>query len=271
MLSICIIGSNARRTADALSDRDVLLVGPQDAELDRVLTTWSARGWNASVFDRPSFCRLADVQSLFVQHVKQEGRIVRDDHGYLSATLASYVPKPDYQGERNDALRQALAIPPPNNDYWHDLCVADITYVLFRNAAILHLGSGGKYCFGFDELVAEIADEFGLKASEASSLLALRSGKHCYRARVLGHSGLVWLDLARYTIAKVATAMGDLRQSSVRAGTTTDDYFLQRLEELELVRLFSPIALDGIGVENPLYARWQKIKGAGGYPRPKLN
>lgn len=267
MLSICIIGSQARQTADDLSDRDVLFVAPASKVLDAVSANWRSKGWNVSVFDRFAFRRLAEVQSLFVQHVKQEGRIVRDDDGFLACTFDGFSPRTDYLGERNDALRHIAALPPVNGKYWHDLCLADVTYVFFRNAAILHLASSGRYCFGFKELVAAVASEFGFELSEQRAVLALRKLKHAYRQRLLDAPDLALLTAAQAAISRFHAALSDLHQSSIEDGTTTNEYLLQRLEELSFASTFTPPVLDALGPNDPLFERWQHMKGCGGYPK----
>ena len=271
MFSVCIIGSEARRTQDRLSDRDVLLVGRPTAELRCAHEAWQERGWNVSVFDRLAFSRLAEVQSLFVQHVKLEGRLVRDDEAYLQSTLEAYRPKPDYVGERNDALRAVGCLPHPSGNYWHDLCLGDIVSVLCRNAAILHFATSGRYCFGFEELVGAMTAEFDLGCEEEAGLLALRRMKYSYRARIDGDPSLAALPKALDAVRQMAIKMGDLRTSSVEAGITSDDYLRQRLMELEFVRESNPLVLDRLPKGHALETSWQAIKGAGGYPRPKLH
>lgn len=271
MLSVCIIGSEARRTHDALSDRDVLVVGSETAELRRTQKNWQERGWNVSVFDRLAFSRLAEVQSLFVQHVKLEGRLVRDDQAYLQSTFHTYRPKSNYVGERNDALRAIAHLPHPSGNYWHDLCLGDIVSVLSRNVAILHLATSYRYQFGFDELMGAMTAEFDLDHEEEAALLALRRIKYSYRARVEGDPSLASLPIGLRAMRRISDKLGDLRTSSIEAGITSDDYLRQRLIELELVRVSSPLALDRLPKGHPLEVTWQIIKGAGGYPRPKLH
>lgn len=269
MLSICIIGSQARRTADALSDRDVLLVGAPSSDRDRSTRDWTFGGWNVSVFDRPAFGRLAEVRSLFVQHVKQEGRIVRDDGDFLRCALAVYTPKPQYLGERNDALRQIAELPKQNGRYWHDLCLADVTYVLFRNAMILHLASIGQYCFGYDDLLDRAAEYLCLTPKQIEALLNLRTLKHAYRQRALAVDLNAKVDLAHNTIAMISGRVGGRDASAVAAGTTTDEYLCLRLYELKLAATITPPVLDALKPEHDLFHVWRSMTMAGGYPKDK--
>lgn len=270
MLSICIFGSQARRTADAMSDRDVLLVGPPSAALDRTAARWTVREWNVSVFDRLAFERLANVKALFLQHLKQEGRLLHDDDNFLASVLECYSPKADYSGERNDALAQIAALPPTTGAYWHDLCLADIVYVLFRNAAILHLASAGEYRFQYNALVNRMANLFDLDQRERLALLQLRDLKHGYRRRV--ESLTVWVPLqeARRVVDRMIERLPDMMTSSIAAGFTTDNYYKVRMTELDLVARHHPVLLDMLKPESDIYALWQLIRWGGGYPQPRI-
>ncbi len=267
MLSICVIGSQARGTADRLSDRDVLIVGVSGAERDARTLEWSTDGWNVSAFDTPAFTRLAHVGSLFVQHVKQDGRIVRDDGGRLRRTLASYSPKAEYIGERNDALRQIAALPGEDGRYWHDLCLADIVYVLIRNAAILHLGSRGQYCFSYDELIVRLANDLQLGEEPMRVLRCLRHLKHAYRSREARAEVQGLVDGARETASQIAKRVGGMDTSAIAAGATNDTYIKRRLRELELAASLGPKVLDAIPADHPLGKVWQDMIRSAGYPR----
>jgi hypothetical protein len=267
MLSICVIGSQARGTADSLSDRDVLIVGVSGAERDARAREWSTDGWNVSAFDTPAFRRLAQVGSLFVQHVKQDGRIVRDDGGRLRQTLARYSPKTEYIGERNDALRQIATLPGQDGRYWHDLCLADIIYVLIRNAAILHLGSRGQYCFSYDELILRLADDLQLDEEVMRVLRCLRHLKHAYRSREARAEVQGLVDGARKATALIAKRVGGLDTSAIAAGVTSDTYIKRRLCELELAASLGPKVLDALPADHPLGKVWQDMMRSAGYPK----
>lgn len=271
MLSICIFGSRARQTADAMSDRDILLVGPPSTALDRAVSRWTERSWNVSVFDRPAFERMAEVKALFVQHLKQEGRLLQDADDFLASVLERYSPKPDYSAERNDALAQIISLPPDTDDYWYQLCLSDIVYVLFRNAAILHLACGKEYQFQYDVLVDRMANMFDLGHRERLALLALRDLKHGYRQRVEGLAVRLLLQEARQVVDQMIEQLPDMSVSSIAAGVTTDDYFKLRLTELDLVTRYHPQHLDGLGPENDISVLWKRIRSGGGYPKPKVS
>jgi len=268
VLSICIFGSQARRTADSMSDRDVLLVGPPSRALDMAASRWAQSSWNVSVFERGALERLADVKALFLQHLKLEGRLILDDGNFLKSLLNSYSPKEDYSGERNDALAQIDALPCDTDKYWQQLCVADILYVLFRNAAILHLAGMNEYHFQFDVLVEKMGDIFNLSLKERKSLLDLRNLKHGYRHRTVSLLAMPCIIDARQAITKIAEQLLDKNYSSITDGVTTDKYFNIRMTEFNLVSQHDPRVLDEIGSDSDLFSVWQRIKSSGGYPKP---
>ena len=269
MLSVCIFGSRARQTADLISDRDVLVVGEPSPSMDRVVGRWADHAWNVSVFHREAFARLAEVQSLFVQHLKQEGRIFRDDGGFLESVLRNYAPKTDYSAERNDAMRQIIALPSTTGGYWHDLCLADILFVLFRNAAILHLASIGEYCFHYEKLVSRIVELLNLCSDACEPLLALRKLKHSYRQRSRALDVSREFLEARQIILDLIECLPNRTESSIERGETTDEYFKMRLSELSLVANDSPEILDRLEPDSPVFALWQSIRANGGYPKPR--
>lgn len=253
-----------------MSDRDVLLVGPPSRALDQAASRWAERSWNVSVFDRPTLERLAEVKALFLQHLKQEGRLLLDEDYYLTSVLGRYSPKADYSAERNDALAQIAALPRAVPNYWQNLCIADIVYVLFRNAAILHLACSKEYHFQFDVLVDRIGDLFNLGRQERLTLIALRNLKHAYRHRVAGLQVRPCILEARQVINRIIEQLPDMRASSIATGATTEDYFKTRMVELELVTRYNPKYLDSLGPDSDMFDVWRRIKSSGGYPKPPI-
>lgn len=270
MFSICIFGSQARKTADRISDRDMLLIGDAGADLEGAAAKWKSAQWNVSVFDRPAFTRMAEVRSLFVQHIKQEGRIVEDSGHYLRAELSKYSPKTDYSGERNDSLHQIIDLPQANGQYWRDMCIADASYVLFRNALILHFACNSAYCFQFDTLVDQIASEFRLDSGERRLMLKLRELKHGYRNRVHNHQPVAALSNVRRIAQLMLAAVDNSSVSGIASGLTSNDYLTMRLREIELVSTHDVQYLDSLVEGDALFRTWSNIKGIFGYPKDKI-
>src|SRR5690349_7310060 len=138
MISVCIYGSMARQQTDELSDRDVLILAPSKEDAFEQCSSWRASGWNASFFTDMHFSRLVEFRSLFVQHIKLEGRIIRDDGGRLRELLDQFLPAPSYHEDFYDALLPLKWIDRREPHYWAQLCIGDILFVVSRNAGILH-------------------------------------------------------------------------------------------------------------------------------------
>jgi predicted nucleotidyltransferase len=151
MASVCLFGSHARKTADALSDRDVLVLAANEDESSRI-AAGILNKCNVSLFTHDHFLRMIEVQALFIQHIKQEGQIVRDDEGFMRTALQEFCPKQDYRPECEDAFDHLISLPTPRGSYWFDLCLSDATYVFFRNAVILHFAGNQKFIFDFSRL-----------------------------------------------------------------------------------------------------------------------
>jgi len=270
-VSICVFGSQARGSADALSDRDVLLIGRPGVELELIAKDWQHRAWNVSTFSKEAFDRFAEVRSLFVQHVKQESLILRDDKRYLSKTLENYIPNLSYAAERNDALAFALTLPEGKENYWHNMCIADIYYVIIRNFSILYFADFKEYIFDFDLLIQKISTEFSFNDVEKLSLLNLRVYKHAYRNRKSGFNCKSDLDNVRKCLNIINNKIESRYVSSIDIGLTTSEYYDLRTVELNIVSRESPVDLDLMEVSHPRFALWQRIIGAGGYPKPRIN
>jgi hypothetical protein len=92
-----IFGSFARGDASEDSDIDVLVLAPRRSKPTK-------RGRvNVSTYDESTLREMAERGSLFVLHLRNEGRILRDDKGTLSRCLDSYRPPETY-----DQLRATL-------------------------------------------------------------------------------------------------------------------------------------------------------------------
>jgi hypothetical protein len=162
MVSIFIIGSLARNTNDNLSDRDILAVG-RPSEVTAAISGYIADGWNVTQYSHSAFCSMADAHSLFVQHVKQDGRVVRDDRGRLNAVLRSFRIKDDYSQELLAALNPIRSMKEIEESYWGKLFQSDVLYVAIRNACIFHRATVGEPIFDFCHLISWISKTANLR------------------------------------------------------------------------------------------------------------
>jgi hypothetical protein len=181
--SLAIFGSVARGDADQFSDRDVLLAGANEESI--LESALSKAGYSPSAYSWSQMEELSRDGSLFLQHLKQEGRVLFDRDGRLNSLLNQYRPLADYSHRINENMelfemtRGAPAF--VNLIGW----AFDVLAVGFRNHAILQLANTGRYVFSYSALVAEISRAKGLSAEEVQLLIELRHRKRDYRS---GHA-----------------------------------------------------------------------------------
>lgn len=267
MVSICVIGSVARQTDDPLSDKDILAVGcPR--EIESSTYDYIEGGWNVSSFSTREFEEMAREHSLFVQHVKQDGQIVRDDFGYLHTLLKCYEPKQSYYDELSSAIGPLLFMDGISSSYWGLLFQADILYVAIRNACILHRATDASPNFDFAFLVEWIAEVVDLTEYELSLLLNLRKLKHAYRKRELTADPSCVQEIANVG-SKLANNWSNIVRPSIRSIPSNGYYEVRELEK-RLVSTVGPIFMDSLSSDHQLYELWQVIRNPSVYDKPKL-
>ncbi|RWA94503.1 hypothetical protein [Mesorhizobium sp.] len=278
MISVCIYGSVARQRTDELSDRDVLILAPSKEDAFEECSDWQATGWNASFFTYQHFARLVEFQSLFVQHIKLEGRIIRDDKGRLRQYLEKFAPASSYIEDLKDALLPLKWVNPGELCYWARLCVGDILFVATRNAGILHAAGLGRFIYDYGAVVEHLAQAFEFDSAQRAALLALRGIKVAYRARSTGIGVETVLEDAIGALTIVRAAV-DRLECEAPKGFVANNYHALRRTELALVKVTDPRELDRLPAEGRLFELWRlicnpsdypKLRGSGGLVQPIL-
>ena len=198
--SICVFGSLARTATDKFSDRDILIVSDDSAHRNGVVKYWQARGWAVSSYSPSRLLKTIEAGSLFVQHLRREGIILKDKNGWLDDQLEGAQPKKSYEEDATRSVLLAAPIERFESDELvnRNLVVADLAYVALRNFGICYLANRKRYTFDYQEIVDTIGVDFGLTTEEITTLSALREGKAAYR------SG--------YDCGDVPGTVGDLRR-----------------------------------------------------------
>lgn len=197
-ISICIFGSSARATNDAISDRDVLIVTDDVEAAKCTVAKWSEAGWSVSLYSRKRLSSIAKAGSLFVKHLQLEGTMVADPSGWLTKALDQYRVKQSYSSEIASALDLALPLQRLRSDgpIVDPAIAADIGYVFLRNYAIYRCAEQKSYVFDYAELLEELQQIERFSDRCRYQLMDLRMGKHIYRS---GHSAL--RDLSNMRLA----------------------------------------------------------------------
>lgn len=265
MTSTCIFGSFARRRTDALSDKDILIAGPSEAHIVDAAQPYSTSGWSISKFTHQQLRDMASNGSLFLQHLKQEGAIIRDDDGFLGSIVANFRLRLEYGREARESFALLREITGRQATYWSSLCAADIAYGAIRNIAILQLAATKTYLFDYSELIDHFAFEAKLSSTTRDALLALRTLKHAYRKRLT--------TLAPEPILINALAGADqifgLSRHETEIGCMTSGYGGLRKLELYLVSRADPRELDLLLGDDPLVGAWELIRNPRGYRPPR--
>jgi hypothetical protein len=181
-----LFGSAARGEADALSDRDVLIVDDDVEVLAARTAELASQGASVASYTFAKLMALAARGALFVQHLKLEAQVTSDLSGRLTRLLADFSPRADYSAEITDnAALSALAGTVPTGGRGV-LLAADILYVGVRNHGVLSLAERGVHLYAFDAVTAGLESEGLIAPGGARALGALRFLKCLYRS---GESG----------------------------------------------------------------------------------
>lgn len=197
-------GSANRGDADSLSDRDILIVSDDIEVLTLRSNTLQAEGWSVATYTWRKLEAICLEGALFVQHLKLESTIHRDDDGRLAGILASFRPKLDYSAEiamNNQLLRLAQTYPAGSSGA---LWAADILYVGLRNFGVLKLAELEKYVFSYYAILDELASANVIDGEAIGDLRALRWAKTLYRK-----GNALPLTRAESLLANIVSALPD--------------------------------------------------------------
>jgi hypothetical protein len=176
---LALYGSMLRGDFDEHSDRDLLIVADQQAEW--LNDVFSSAGYSPTVYSWRQLEGLSKEGSLFIQHLKQESKVLKDKNGQLHELLSCYEPKDDYTSrllENRNLFEMTSGVSATSPAVsW----AFDVLAVAFRNHAILQCAQRKAYIFSYGSLVREMAYEFDLHPTEVELLLELRTRKSQYR------------------------------------------------------------------------------------------
>ena len=184
--SFALFGSTARGDQDGFSDRDLLIVSDDPATLRMLKSRYSSKGWSCTPYSWQRLQHAADQGSLFVQHLKQESKILRDPSNRLAELLTKYSPKASYKreaegaasllGELTDFLPRCDAGP---------MWTLDLMSVSFRSLAVAKLADEGIYSFANSDILNGLVRIGLLDHADGYKLETLRRYKSLYRKGML--------------------------------------------------------------------------------------
>ncbi|MDE0532512.1 MAG: hypothetical protein OXI01_13845 [Albidovulum sp.] len=130
---------------------------------------------------------MIDARSLFIQHLKLEGKILNDRDRWLERVLQCAEKKRCYKADARESVTLAAPIERFASEVLvkQKLIVADLAYVALRNFGICYLANKGQMIFDYHKVVDGIGGDFCLSKRELKLAHSLRAGKSAYRG--LGH------------------------------------------------------------------------------------
>lgn len=180
-----IFGSFARGDSDSLSDRDLLLVGDNS----KILRTEASRlenfGWSCSTLTWSQLSHAGKRKLLFIQHLKLEGIVIKDNCDRLLNFLHSAEPRSDYSWEIEQAKDLIGLIEDIPLNEWGSVWALDVLMVGFRSLGYATLANEGMFRFSFDEVLNKLHTIGFLKSSDLPILRALRKWKHSFREGII--------------------------------------------------------------------------------------
>ena len=183
--AFALFGSAARGDYDSFSDRDMLIVSDDEATLRRLKSEYDSVGWSCTAYSWSRLQRASDQGSLFVQHLKQESKILSDPSNRLAHLLDLYSPRASYKPEWDGtaSLLGNLTQHMPQcakGPMW----TVDVLTVAFRSLAVTSLADNGIYAFSNDDIIGGL-NRIGMASNQdGHQLSALRQFKSLYRRGV---------------------------------------------------------------------------------------
>ena len=183
-ISVCLFGSAARSSSDRLSDKDVLVTAKNLKTACPYVQELENTGASVALFSHARLERMSAAGSLFVQHLKMEGKIVQDAEHWLEDCLSDFSPKNSYEEDINRSFDLIRPLERVMNKNSRCQLASDLGYVFIRNYAICRLASRKVYLFDYRSLLEELQGTQRFSDRCLNKLIDLREGKHAYRAGI---------------------------------------------------------------------------------------
>ena len=176
-------GSAARSSSDQMSDRDVLVVSGDSQRRQQLFDHWRKAGWSVANYSPSRLLKMIGAGSLFIQHLKLEGILLRDQGGWLERALRSAESNQSYEADARASVSLAAPIERFASEalIQQSPIVSDLAYVALRNFGICHLADKGEMIFDYHRIVESVGNDFGLSPREMKLVHSLRAGKAAYR------------------------------------------------------------------------------------------
>lgn len=181
--SIAIYGSRARNDFDTHSDNDLLIVADQFENKFEMEQSFNNLGYSCAAYTFNKLQTLSDRKALFIQHLKQDAKIIQDNDNRLKEMLSQFVPKANYNTEITEAVSYFNLLRVIPNTIEGIGWAFDIIAIGLRNYNILQLANYKIYEFSLPIILKCSQRLFNLTDLEIDSLVNTRIAKKNYRTR----------------------------------------------------------------------------------------
>src|ERR1043166_6518511 len=181
--SMALYGSRARMDYDIYSDKDLLIVDdnfPKQFDLEK---QFNDEGYSCAAYTFKKLQILSDRKTLFIQHLKQDAKILTDKNGRLQNLLNNDSPKENYNAEIEETIAyfNLLEFIPDTIEGigW----AFDVIAIGLRNYNILQLANHKIYEFSLPIILQNSQRIFNLSDDELATLIETRVAKKNYRSK----------------------------------------------------------------------------------------
>ena len=182
MYSKMLYGSYARGDVDSYSDKDLAIFSDSE-NISSYVDKYTRLGWSCAVYSYKEIEEMAKKGYLFVQHLKQDGKILFDAGNHLRTILNNFVPKKEYIYEIEEAKNIFSCIKYIVKDIDCILWALDILSISLRNYLIVYYGNKGIYEYSTRKLYKMFIHSNVFSKNDIDFLLNLREYKYIYRNR----------------------------------------------------------------------------------------
>lgn len=179
-----LFGSAGRGDSDALSDRDILIIDRDIEVLNRRRLILESIGYSVATYTWKKIQRLSDQGALFIQHLKLESVVLRDEGRCFKNLMTEFSPRQSYREDILNNFNMASVVATYPATKKGALWTADVLYVCLRNFGVLKLAERKKFVFSYNAILECLVNDSVLNAASVKSLAYLRVLKNSYRSGV---------------------------------------------------------------------------------------
>lgn len=224
-VSLMLFGSAARGEADAISDRDLLVVGSDWASVSSLSKMLDGTGWSCSRYTWGSLGRLLKSGTFFAEHLSREGQVLSDHDDRLAHALASVKTRGVYDREIAQAITLLGVLEKVPRADWGATWALDVLMVATRSLGYALLANRGIFVFSFRKVLDELVRVGLLRRSGRDKLIPLRCWKSLYRRRQ---------NVATWSVARSAIDEVDkLARLGMHANTLSIEEFVDQADKYE--------------------------------------